>query len=297
MYRPRVNEEPAQYQKPLDVLECLIERVTFHNEENGYSVLKVLPSDVRDKVKADLIPVIGNFPNPVVGESLKIYGWWDKHPQHGRQFKAEKYEVLRPATAAAIEKYLGSGMIKGIGPKTAQWMVKKFGEKALDIIEHRPDKLTEVKGIGAKKAELIQKAYTAQKEIAEIMKFLVGHGITPTYAVKIYRHYKERAIEQVEKNPYQLATDIWGIGFKSADKIARGLGVAYDAKERLEAGLVYVLNQEMEGGGHCFLPENKLLETAAENLYLKPEDSEPDEYEVARVKGSLPLNCSQSWRI
>jgi exodeoxyribonuclease V alpha subunit len=287
MYRSRVREEDQSYQRPLDVLECSIERVTYHNEENGYSVLKVYPADVRDKLKADVIPVIGNFPNPVVGESLRIHGWWDKHPQHGRQFKAEKYEVVRPATAAAMEKYLGSGMIKGIGPKTAQWMVKKFGEKTLDIIEHRPEKLTEIKGIGEKKAELIQRAYAAQKEIAEIMKFLVGHGITPTYAVKIYRHYKERAIEQVEKNPYQLATDIWGIGFKSADKIARNLGVAHDAPERLEAGLVYVLNQEMEGSGHCYLPENKLLEAAAENLYLKPTDLEPDEYEVARGKAAL----------
>ncbi len=274
MYQSRVREESAPPQKPLDTLECLIERVTFHNEENGYSVLKVIPADVRDKLKADLIPVIGNFANPVIGESLRIHGWWDKHPQHGRQFRADKYEILRPATAAAIEKYLGSGMIKGIGPKTAQWMVKKFGEDTLEIIEHKPEKLTDVKGIGEKKALLIQKAYASQKEIAEIMKFLVGHGITPTYAVKIYRHYKERAIEQVEKNPYQLATDIWGIGFKSADKIARNLGVAFDAPARLEAGLVYVLNQEMEGGGHCFLPKNDLIEKAAENLYVKPEGDE-----------------------
>jgi len=285
MMRPSVREDSGDYH-PLDTLECTVERVTFHNEENGYSVLKVLPVDVRDKVKADVIPVIGNFSNPVVGESLRLHGRWDKHPQHGKQFRAEKYEILRPATAAAIEKYLGSGMIKGIGPKTAQLLVKKYGKDTLEVIENKPEKLVDVKGIGEKKALLIQQAYTAQKEIAEIMKFLVGHGITPTYAVKIYRYYKERAIEQVEKNPYQLATDIWGIGFKSADKIARDLGVAPDAPQRLEAGLVYVLNQEMEGGGHCYLPQNKLLETAAANLYLKSAEDLP-EFEQAREKAQL----------
>lgn len=284
-FTPQTREDAGSYQ-PTEVLECTIERVTFHNEENGYAVLKVLPVDTRDKVKADVIPVLGSFSNPVVGESLRIFGWWDKHPKHGKQFKATRYEVMRPATAAAIEKYLGSGMIKGIGPKAAQWMVKKFGTKTLEVIEHHPDKLMEVKGIGEKKAYLIQQGFIAQKEIAAIMEFLIGHGITPTYAVKIYKYYKERAIEQVEQNPYQLAADIWGIGFKSADKIARNLGVAYDSQQRLEAGLVYVLNQEMESGGHCYLPQRDLIEKAAENLYIKSEEELP-EYDQAREKAQL----------
>ncbi|WP_309719350.1 helix-hairpin-helix domain-containing protein [Armatimonas sp.] len=284
-FTPRTREEAESY-RPNEVLECTIERVTYHNEENGYAVLKVLPMDARDKVKADVIPVLGSFSNPVVGESLRIFGWWDKHPQHGKQFKALRYEVIRPATAAAIEKYLGSGMIKGIGPKAAEWMVKKFGVKTLEVIEHHPDKLQEVKGIGEKKALMIQAGFVAQKEIAAIMEFLIGHGITPTYAVKIYKYYKERAIEQVEKNPYQLATDIWGIGFRSADKIALNLGVVYDAPQRLEAGLVYVLNSEMESGGHCYLPQNELVSKAAENLYIKSADDLP-EHDQAHEKAQL----------
>ena len=284
-FTPRTREEGETY-RPTEALECTIERVTYHNEENGYAVLKVLPMDVRDKVKADVIPVLGSFSNPVVGESLRIFGWWDKHPQHGKQFKAVRYEVIRPATAAAIEKYLGSGMIKGIGPKAAEWMVKKFGVQTLEVIEHHPDKLQEVKGIGEKKALMIQAGFIAQKEIAAIMEFLIGHGITPTYAVKIYKYYKERAIEQVEKNPYQLATDIWGIGFRSADKIALNLGVTYDAPQRLEAGLVYVLNSEMESGGHCYLPQNELVSKAAQNLYIKSADDLP-EHDQAHEKAQL----------
>ena len=284
-FTPRTREEGETY-RPTEALECTIERVTYHNEENGYAVLKVLPMDARDKVKADVIAVLGSFSNPVVGESLRIFGWWDKHPQHGKQFKALRYEVIRPATAAAIEKYLGSGMIKGIGPKAAEWMVKKFGVKTLEVIEHHPDKLQEVKWIGEKKALMIQAGFIAQKEIAAIMEFLIGHGITPTYAVKIYKYYKERAIEQVEKNPYQLATDIWGIGFRSADKIALNLGVTYDAPQRLEAGLVYVLNSEMESGGHCYLPQNELVSKAAENLYIKSADDLP-EHDQAHEKAQL----------
>ncbi len=284
-FTSRTREEGETY-RPTEALECTIERVTYHNEENGYAVLKVLPMDARDKVKADVIAVLGSFSNPVVGESLRIFGWWDKHPQHGKQFKAVRYEVIRPATAAAIEKYLGSGMIKGIGPKAAEWMVKKFGVKTLEVIEHHPDKLQEVKGIGEKKALMIQAGFIAQKEIAAIMEFLIGHGITPTYAVKIYKYYKERAIEQVEKNPYQLATDIWGIGFRSADKIALNLGVTYDAPQRLEAGLVYVLNSEMESGGHCYLPQNELVSKAAENLYIKSADDLP-EHDQAHEKAQL----------
>jgi exodeoxyribonuclease V alpha subunit len=266
----RRQEDDAPY-RPLAILECVIERVTFHNEENGYSVVKVFPADTRDKVKVDAIAVLGSFPlRPVEGETLRCHGTWIKHPQYGHQFKLERYETLRPATAAAIEKYLGSGMVKGIGPKTAALMVKKFGDATLDIIEEKAERLMEIKGIGEKKVGMIQKAWDEQREVRNIMLFLQGHGITPTYAVKIYRHYKDRAIEQVEKNPYQLATDIWGIGFKSADKIAMNLGVAPDAPERLEAGMAYVLNQEMDGGGHCYLPQNILLEKAIEILAAEP---------------------------
>ena len=264
----RVREEQQQegYSAPMASLECIVERITFHNEANGYSVLKVVPAEAKGRAKGDVIPVLGSFSNPVVGESLRLHGTWIKHPQYGSQFKSERYETLRPATAAAIEKYLGSGMVKGIGPVMAKRIVAKFGENALDVIEETPEKLTQVSGIGDKRIDKIKAAWDEQREIRAIMLFLQGHGVTPTYAVKIYRHYKERAIEVVEKNPYQLASDIWGIGFKSADKIAQNVGIAADAPERLEAGLVYVLNQEMESGGHCFLTEDELIKKACEIL-------------------------------
>lgn len=278
--KPYVREESTPYaSEPIAVLDCIVERVTYHNSENGYSVLKVYPADVKDKVKADVIPVIGSFQSPKEGECLRIYGTWTKHPQHGSQLKAERYETLRPATAAAMEKYLGSGMVKGIGPKMAERIIKKFGDDAFDVIENHPDKLATVQGIGEKRVEMIQKTWQEQKEIRNVMTFLQSHGITPTYALKIYKKYKDRSIEIVEQNPYQLASDIWGIGFKSADKIAQNLGMALDSPARLEAGLVFVLNDQMDSGGHCFLPREELIRKACEILLpqVAPEGDEvPD---------------------
>ena len=262
----RRSETEAEPLVESATLECLIERVTFHNAENGYSVVKVTPTETKARAKGDVITVLGNFTNPVVGESLRCHGQWIKHPQYGAQFKLARYETLRPATATAIEKYLGSGMVKGIGPVMAKRIVDKFGEKALDVIENTPKKLAGVSGLGEKRIDLITAAWDEQKEVRAIMLFLQGHGVSPTYAVKIYRQYKERSIEVVESNPYQLATDIWGVGFKSADKIAQNVGIAHDAPARLEAGLVYVLNQEMESGGHCYLLEDDLIKKACEVL-------------------------------
>jgi exodeoxyribonuclease V alpha subunit len=280
MPNPLVRERrDEEFTAPTASFECIIERVTFHNDENGYSVVKVLPAETKAKAKGDVITVLGNFTNPIVGESLRCHGQWIKHPQYGSQFKMERYETLRPATAAAIEKYLGSGMVKGIGPKMAERIVKKFGEKALDVIEQKPEKLLAVSGLGEKRIDMIRKAWEEQKEVRSIMLFLQGHGVSPTYAVKIYRFYKDRSIEVVEQNPFQLATDIWGIGFKSADKIAQNLGFAPDDVRRLEAGIVFVLNQEMEGGGHCFLPRETLISKACDILLPKtaPEGDEPAE--------------------
>lgn len=280
----RERRDENGYTEPLAIFECVIERVTFHNPENGYAVVKVYASDVKDKIKADIITVLGNFTNPLAGESLRLHGQWVKHPQYGPQFKMERYETLRPATASAIEKYLGSGMVKGIGPVMAKRIVAKFGEQALDVIEKSPEKLAKVSGLGEKRVEKIRKAWEEQKAVGEIMRFLIGHGITPTYAVKIYKQYKERAIEVVEQNPYQLATDIWGIGFKSADKIAQNIGIAEDAPERLEAGIVYVLNDQMESGGHCYLPREELIKKACEILLPQtaPEGDEPAARDLAQ---------------
>ena len=230
LMKTQVRETPEGYAEPLAILEGVIERITFHNSENGYTVAKITPMETgKGRAKDDVVTVLGSFSNPVVGESLRCFGQWIKHPQYGPQFKLERYETVRPATAAAIEKYLGSGMVKGIGPVMAKRIVEKFGENALDVIEETPTKLAQVTGIGEKRIGQIKAAWDEQREVRAIMLFLQGHGVSPTYAVKIYRFYKERAIEVVEQNPYQLATDIWGIGFKSADKIAQNIGIAPDA--------------------------------------------------------------------
>jgi len=256
---PLTRETPADV--PLDSLEGVIERITFHNDENGYTVARLLPPNARD-----VITILGNFSNPVVGESLICYGTWISHAQWGRQMQVARYEVVRPATAFAIEKYLGSGMVKGVGPVTAKRIVEKYGEEALDIIEQHPRKLLNVQGIGEKTLLKITKAWADQREVKNIMLFLQSHGVSPAYAVKIYKAYGSQAIEIVERNPYQLAADIWGIGFKSADKIAREIGIAEDDPRRIEAGVVYVLNEAVESGGNAFLTEPELTAKATEIL-------------------------------
>ncbi len=246
---------------PLAALEGTIERITFHNPENGYTVARLLPEGARD-----VVTILGNFSNPVVGESLVCHGTWSRHAQWGRQMQVARYEVVHPATAFAIEKYLGSGMVKGVGPVMAKRIVAKFGEDALEIIEHKPRKLLDVQGIGEKRVEQIKAAWHTQREVKNIMLFLQSHGVSPAYAVRIYKTYGDRAIAVVENNPYQLAADIWGIGFKSADKIAREMGIGETDPRRLEAGLVYVLNEAVESGGNAFLTEDELTAKAVEIL-------------------------------
>jgi len=261
---PAFRQQPATLPAngpPLDALEGVIERITFHNEDNGYTVARLLPPNARD-----VITIIGNFSNPVVGESLLCYGTWTNHAQWGKQMNVARYEVVRPATAFAIEKYLGSGMVKGVGPVTAKRIVAKFGEDALDIIENHPRKLLGVGGIGEKTLAKITTAWKDQREVKNIMLFLQSHGVSPAYAVKIYKAYGSKSIEVVEKNPYQLASDIWGIGFKSADKIARAIGIAEDDPRRIEAGVVYVLNEAVESGGNAYLTQAELTEKAGEIL-------------------------------
>ena len=218
----------------------------------------------------DLITVVGNFTNPVVGEQLVCEGAWTAHKEFGRQFAVERYQMTKPATAFAIEKYLGSGLIKGIGPVMAKRMVDLFGLETLDVIETDPRKLLRVGGIGEKRIEKIQKAWHEQREIRNVMLFLQGHGVSATYAVKIYKTYGDKAIQTVEENPYRLAQDIWGIGFKTADKIAQQMGIALESEKRLEAGLLYTLSEATDFG-HLFLPEPKLLTSAAEILSVEPE--------------------------
>ncbi|MFP5501479.1 MAG: ATP-dependent RecD-like DNA helicase, partial [Candidatus Sericytochromatia bacterium] len=239
-----------------EVLKGLVERVTYHNAENGYTVARL-----KSPGQEDLVTVVGHFSAITAGESLRLVGTWANHPKHGPQFKAVKYEVEKPATLTGLEKYLGSGLIKGVGPVTARRLVQHFGMAILEVIETYPDRLVEVPGVGAKRVGMIARAWQDQKSIKEVMLFLQSHGVSTAYAVKIFKTYGDQAIEVVSHNPYRLAEDIWGIGFKTADQIAQKLGVAPDAPGRLRAGLLHTLS-EASDQGHMLLPRDRLVEEA-----------------------------------
>ena len=222
---------------PVEDLQGIVERVTFHSEESGYTVLRFTMPGERE-----LVTVIGSFPEIHAGQTLHLTGFWREHPKYGRQFQCLHAQETKPATLTGLEKYLGSGLIKGIGPVTAKRIVKHFGLETLEIIEQSCSRLIEVPGIGERRVSMIERAWAAQKAIKEVMLFLRGHDVSTTYAVKIYKQYGDKAIEIVSKNPYQLATDIYGIGFITADTIARKLGIAPDSDFRYQAGLLYVLS-------------------------------------------------------
>ena len=215
-----------------DTLRGVIERITYHNEENGYTVAQLTPDGA-----SYTVPVIGAMLGINVGESVLLTGTWSSHPQYGRQFKAEQVRTVLPATIAGLEKYLGSGLIKGIGPVTAKRIVRKFGLDTLRVIEETPARLREVLGVGQHRAEIITRAWAEQRAIKEVMLFLQSHNVSTGLAVKIYKQYGDDAITVVKNDPYRLAREVYGIGFVTADKIARELGIAADAPERVAAGV------------------------------------------------------------
>jgi exodeoxyribonuclease V alpha subunit len=247
----------------MDFLQGLVERITYYNAENGYTVLRLSARGY-----ADLVTVVGNLPEITPGESLRLQGQWSTHPQHGKQFRAEKCEQILPATVEGIKKYLGSGLIKGVGPVTASRIVKKFGPDTLDVLDRAPERIREVLGIGPKRAALISRAWEEQKSIKQVMLFLQGHGVSTSLAVKIYKQYGDAAIDVVQADPYRLAGDIYGIGFKTADKIAHDLGLPHDAPSRVAAGVVYALSN-LTDQGHVFAPQSKLIREAAELLAVQ----------------------------
>lgn len=257
----------------LTVLEGTVERITYYSAEDGYSVIRLLPSTPlgfwSGVDESGLVTVVGNLPKVTPGESLQIEGVWQTHPSYGRQFRAENVRRITPATVEGIRRYLGSGLIKGIGPRSAERIVNHFGLETLNILDHDPDRLREVDGIGPYRARLIKRAWAEQQEIKSVMMFLQEHGVSTSLAVKIYKTYGENAIQQVRDDPYRLARDIYGVGFKTADKIARDLGLPPDHPARLEAGLVYVLNQAVDDG-HMYLPATELIQQAAELLEVPP---------------------------
>ncbi len=237
-----------------------IERITFHNEETGFTILRLKVGGYRD-----LVTAVGSLMAPTPGQVIKATGEWINHPQYGEQFSILQYTTLVPATVTGIEKYLGSGLIKGIGPVMAKRIVKLFDKDALDIIEESVHRLSEVEGIGQKRVELIRKAWTDQKRIREVMVFLQGHGVSSTYATKIFKQYGDDSIQVVKENPYRLAMDIFGIGFIAADRIADSLGFEKNSLVRAEAGIIYVLHQ-ISDDGHVYYPQNLLIEKSIEML-------------------------------
>lgn len=247
----------------MHTLRGSVERITFHNDQNGYTVLKLsVPG------RSTPVTVTGNFSSVSPGESVRLKGNWTSHPQFGDQFKATEYEISRPATIAGIQKYLGSGLIKGLGPVMAKRIVDHFGEDTLDVIETDITRLVEVRGVARKRIDLVQQAWTEQKAIKGVMIFLQGHGVSTHFAVKIFKQYGNGAIRVVEQSPYRLAADVYGIGFRTADQIARNLGMPIDAEARLQAGLQYVLSQATDQG-HCYLPLCELLSRAREILTIE----------------------------
>jgi exodeoxyribonuclease V alpha subunit len=254
---------------PLEHLQGIVERVTYHADDSGYTVARLKAPGERD-----LITILGRFPDIHAGQTLRLAGHWHEHPKYGRQFQVVSARETKPAALTGLEKYLGSGLIKGIGPVTAKRIVAHFGLDTLDIIEGDCSRLVEVPGIGAKRVAMIERAWAAQKAIKEVMIFLQGHGVSTTYAVKIYKQYGDQAIEVVTKNPYQLAADIFGIGFVTADTIARHIGIAADSAFRYQAGTLYVLQQAADDG-HCFMPEQELVERVVKQLALPDAPVDP----------------------
>jgi exodeoxyribonuclease V alpha subunit len=243
-----------------------IERITYTSEETGYTVAKVKVYGRRD-----LVTVIGAIVNPTPGEIIKMKGEWTHNPKYGEQFKIVFCQTTTPANVHGIEKYLGSGLIKGIGPVMAKRIVKKFKEKTLDVIENEIGTLVNVEGIGQKRIGMIKKAWDDQKEIRAVMIFLQSHGVSSGYAAKIFKQYGNEAINIVKENPYRLATDIFGVGFITADKIAEKLGFAKDSELRAQAGILYVLH-ELTDEGHVYFPYEPLIQKCKEMLGINQED-------------------------
>jgi exodeoxyribonuclease V alpha subunit len=243
-------------------LQGSVERVTFHSPESGFCVLRV-----KVRGQRELVTVIGAAPSITPGEYVECSGAWTNDRQHGLQFKTRHLRVVPPTTLEGIEKYLGSGMVKGIGPHFARKLVRAFGEQVFDVIEREPQRLLELEGIGPKRKERVTSAWAEQKVVREIMVFLQSHGVGTARAVRIYKTYGDAAVERVRENPYRLALDIHGVGFKTADAIAGRLGIAHDALIRAQAGVRHVL-QEIAEDGHCAAYRDTLLESAAKLLEI-----------------------------
>jgi exodeoxyribonuclease V alpha subunit len=262
----------------VDTLSGSVERITYYNQENGYTVLRMRPDRTPGKTtraipglnQIGLVTIVGNLPELTPGEFIEVQGRWVNHPKHGYQLDAMVCKQALPATLTGIRRYLGSGLVKGIGPGLAKRIVAHFGTETLEIIEKRPQRLREVADIGPKRTQIIIQAWEEQRHVKEIMLFLHAHGVSTNLAVKIYKTYGDNALETVQGNPYQLSRDIYGVGFKTADKIAQDMGLTTDHPSRIEAGLVYALN-EMSNDGHVFASQDGLVHNTAGLLEIDPQ--------------------------
>jgi exodeoxyribonuclease V alpha subunit len=256
----------------------VLERVTFANPETGYTIARI------DSGRGDLITAVGPLLGAQVGESLRMRGRWTSHPKYGKQFEVHSYTTVLPATIAGIQRYLGSGLIKGIGPVMAERMVAHFGVDIMHIIDDEPGRLIEVDGLGPKRTAKITVAWAEQKAIKEVMVFLQGVGVSTALAVRIFKKYGDASVSVVRAEPYRLASDVWGIGFKTADTIAAAVGIARDSPERIKAGLAYTLSEAADDG-HCYLPAPNLITDAAKILEVPAEMIAPCLDELAAAEG------------
>ncbi len=255
-------------------LRGVVDRLTYHNEETGYTVARLVPESGGPMLWGGEreITLVGGMTGINVGECVEVQGRWTVHPDYGRQFQVEQMRSVLPATVAGIEKYLGSGLIKGVGPVTAKRIVHHFGLETLEVIEQAPDRLTEVPGVGGKRLRLIVQAWAEQKAVKEVMIFLQSNGVTTSLAAKIYKYYGDEAIAIVRNDPYRLAQDIYGIGFLTADKIARSLGISPTAAPRIAAGVAYTLSEAADDG-HIYLPAAVAVKQAATLLEVSEEQA------------------------
>ncbi|MGE4413093.1 MAG: ATP-dependent RecD-like DNA helicase, partial [Candidatus Caldatribacteriota bacterium] len=249
------------------LIKGIVKKVVYHDEENGFVIARL---DMSEPEKKEMI-VVGKMATVNVGEMYQFKGNWKVDSRYGLQFNFDDYQIILPTTLEGVRRYLGSGLIKGVGPATAQRIVDHFGEKTLDVLEEQPDRLNEVEGIAQKRIELIQKSWQEQKEIKRVMLFLQSYQVTTGYAVKIFKQYGTKAIEKLKENPYCLVDDIFGIGFKIADKIAQNLGIRSDSPFRIRAGIKFCLN-ESAGEGHCFVYQDDLVQLASELLGISEDE-------------------------
>jgi exodeoxyribonuclease V alpha subunit len=263
-------------------LEGVLERITYANEETGYTIARV----ATERTGPDVLTVVGPLLGAQVGESLRLTGRWSSHPKYGKQFQVHSYTTVLPATIQGIRRYLGSGLIKGIGPMMAERMVAHFGTEILSIIEQQPHRLTEVHGLGPKRTKRIAEAWEEQKAIKEVMVFLSDVGVSTSLAVRIYKRYADESIPVVCSEPYRLASEVWGIGFKTADTIAKAVGIPHDSPERIKAGLQYTLSQAADNG-HCYLPEPDVIHDAAKILAVDPLQMGPCLDQLAAEEGVM----------